>query len=239
MKTLILMALLVVAFNTDKQSYVSDYAKVKAAYNTANSLTFTVTYKSFDTNLAKPDTSFTGYFKVKGNKFYSKVVDNETCQNGKYYLAVDHGHKLIVFNKAINFSDIAVSAKPIDTLLKFFDVSKTDLKTGNRFYSISSNAEDFMYKSFSMEIDTHTFFIKRISIKLKEVDGMYEDDLAKYLEEPVVEMLYGNYQNTPLSDEVFDLSKYVTINSDVDVVPKGKYKSYTIINSLALLRKKR
>lgn len=237
MRVLFLGLVFLVA-SSDKQSYLSDFKKIKAAYDSSKCLSFSVVYKSFDTSVSKPDTTFVGQFKVKGDKFYSKVANNETCQNGKYYLAIDHVNKVLVINKAIAISDALLKGKTIDSVLTNVAVKKAELNGGkSRLYTISyPGSAETPYKSFAIEIDTNTFFIRKIVIRLNSIDDVYEDEQIKYLPEPFVEMIYTNYNDAALADEVFDLDRYVTINGNEDVICKPKYKSYRVVNSLALTR---
>ena len=220
----------------DNQTYMEDCVKISAAYAQKDNLSFNIDYKSFDTDLAHADTSFTGKFKFKKGKFYCKVGRSETYKNEKYYLAIDHEQKMMMLNTASSIPHTFLPVQLIDTFIlrQKPSIKKVDLDAGKsrRYILVFSDEAPTVYKTVTVDFDLQTYLVKRVSIVLKDADNPYDE--AKYLKQPVVEMIYKNYQQVELADLEFSIAKYVTVVDAKHASLKNEFDDYTLINSIAI-----
>ncbi len=144
----------------DNQTYMDDCVKISAAYSKKDNLSFNVEYKSFDTDLAHADTSFTGKFKFKKGNFYCKVGRSETYKNEKYYLAIDHEQKMMMLNTASSIPHIFLPVQLIDTFIlrQKPSIKKVDLDAGKscRYILVFSDEAPTVYKTVTVDFDLQT-----------------------------------------------------------------------------------
>lgn len=237
MKIISLLLLTFLISNTVTKQYLEDYSRIVTSYTDKKNLSFTVTYKSFDTNAKIADTVLQGRFEFKGKLFHSKLAGGETIRNDQYYLSIDHMNKIMFLSSvkgmAANFYPIG----SVDTALnrQKLRVEKRDIQESHsRVYTIYYPAEDVRYKSVSMEFDTESYLVKKVSMKVYPPENVYELKDWKYLEEPFIEMVYQNYNTSEIDEHTFSLDKFLTINRGYDAQLKGAYKSYQLVNSISL-----
>lgn len=231
----ILLAMVLMSASSS-ETYREDFVKITASYKNKKSLSFSVLYKSFDTSLTIPDTTLIGKYWMKGSKFCVQIANTESIRNDKYYLSVDHFNKVMFLSYAKSASADFIPVKSIDSLLnkRLIDVRLEDLREGReRRYTVNYTRPVADYKSMMMEFDLKTYLVKRIILKLEAPDNEYDQKDWNYIDEPYVEFDYINYNFSELSDQIFSIDKFITVNNETDAVAKAKYKDYTFINSIA------
>lgn len=153
-----------------RQSYAEDYRKIQAAYEGKSSLSFTVQYRSYDTNLNTPDTILYAKYHFKKNKFYCKIDPSETIKDDNYYLAIDHSHKMMLLNYA---KDASANFSPVRMVDSFIlkqnpQIEKIDLGNGkSRRYIIRLPNSELAYKTVLMEFDLQTYLVKKLVLYIK------------------------------------------------------------------------
>lgn len=220
--------------------YLADYNKILAAYTSKQNLSYTVSYKSFDTNSVKPDTVLLGKFQFKGKCFRSSLAGTESIKNEKYYLSVDHGNKIMYLTYAKNITQNFLPTGKIDTILQKMKLNVMAEKAstaGDKKYKIIYPPNSDQYKSITLEFDTQSYFIKKVTMNLYARDNDYDEPNWKYLDDPFIEMVYSNYNHSVIDDRTFSMEKFLIINNGDDAVLTPAFKGYELVNSISISKK--
>ena len=236
----ILLAITSLFFVNTTSDYLADYAKIVEAYTCKQNLTYTVSYKSFDTNRSKPDTVLNGKFEFKGKCFRSSLAGTESIKNEKYYLSVDHSNKIMYLTYSKNIAQNFLPTANIDTVLRKMKLNVTvgDLSaTGGKRYTIVYPPNSSQYKSISMEFDVKSYLIKKVTMKLYPRENEYDDKNWNYLDDPFIEMVYSQYNTSTIEDGRFSLDKFLVIGKGDDAVLTPAFKGYELVNSISISKK--
>ena len=232
----ILMLLLWLQPDAARNQYLEDYRKIVAVYKTTPSMSYTITYKSFDTNAQRPDTSFQGKYMCKGQKLYSKVGGAETFKDNEYLLAIDHVHKIMFLNRASSMNTDKTPAAMVDSIMATFKcaIIMTDLpNTEKRRYEIEYPMNDGIKGKVIFEFDKKSYLISRFVMYMPPEEDLYKTGKVNTSFRPFVEFLYSSYGFSDIPEATFATSRFFSLYQK-DAKLKPPYTNYQLINSLFL-----
>ncbi len=242
MSTIKLMLLSILFWPVDSafEAYKADYNKIISAYQSQKSLTFTVTYKSYDTSLTKADTAVTGKFQIKGDLFHTKVAGAESIKSKQYYLSIDHPNKIMFLGLSNTVSANFFPVSAVDSSFRKLKLTVQHRATNNstqRGYTINYPEGYGTYKSIDFDFDAKTYLIKRVIMHIDPPVNEYDEKDWKYIDKPYVEMLYQGYNFDEVSDAAFSVSKFINIKNGDDAELKPEYSKYQLVNSISISKK--
>jgi hypothetical protein len=242
MSAIKLMLLSVLFWVSDNafDAYKADYSKIISAYQSQKSLSFTVTYKSFDTSLTKADTSVTGKFQIKGEQFHTKVAGAESIRNKQYYLSIDHANKIMFLGLAKTVSGNYLPIATVDTSFRKLKLTVQAHATKDsklKGYTINYPSNNDSYKKIDFDFDATTYLIKRVVMHINPPVNEYDLKDWKYVDDPFVEMLYQGYNFEEISEAAFSISPFVDVKNGDDAELKPEYSKYQLVNSISISKK--
>lgn len=236
---LLILFMLFQSSPTVRGQYVADYKKIAEVYNSAPSLSFTIKFKSFDSNAQRPDTAFDGRYIYKANNVYNKIGTAETFVNGKYRVGIDHANKVIFLNYSNGKKSEITPFQMVDSIVQKYkcNISMTDIdneKTRRYTVEYPMPYEENVTAKMIMEFDKKTYLVSRLVIYMPPNEDPYNTGKVNLKYRPFVEFNYLNYSFNAVSDEVFSTDKFFAVNGK-EAALKDPYKKYQLISSLSLL----
>jgi len=214
------------------QDYKADFYKLQSMFKKHPYLSYTVKYKSYDTNLSKPDTIITAKFILNGNRVRTKLGSSEIIRNDKYHLAIDHDDKVMF----VNFSravPIEIGALPrLDSLLTVTKSSVKYRKEGKiGIYTIPLTGEIYKHAEIFFEAETYT--VQKVRFHLYAEDDPFDENRKLTPIDPVVEMEFSGFSTQQVPDANFSTDKYFMYDAVTKkLTVKREYEKYEIVNSM-------
>ena len=215
---------LIFSFQKGDEVYQVGLEKLKSSTLNFKNLTkfsMDVNYSVFANpqNFETPYKSDKGRIVRQGSNFYQEEMGNIVVANSKYILRINQKSKIISIENREGVNMLPINFN-MDSL-------------SNRFESIKVIPQGYEYRlkrGFVSKMDI--LYTSNNLIKLMRSYYSNQMDLGEGMVQVVTQLEYKNLSTSfDLPNDFFSLSKYVTISGG-NVILKGKYTSYHILNNL-------
>lgn len=225
---IILVLFMIVSFSLVAQTPEKELDALVKKYNSLNNFSAKIHYFVYKGhNDIKASEEMYGFFDKENNKLRMAQYGTEIIQDGQYVLIKDDSASVIVISRAKKDQNVAFN---IDQVLANY--SKLEAITPRKatqtafrvFFKSNINTE---YEKAEVYINKTTHLIDEIVLFYAKTYDVSIDPLKTNYQKPKMRMVYTKFDTKPVfSKDTFDVTKYVTINTNGKIIVKTKYSAY-------------
>jgi len=219
------------------QNYAQDMGKIRESYK-KGSLSFNMKYVYYPYDSIKRATdSLHGTCSISGDFYYYTVANGtdkcEYLKNEKYYMVIDNSNKAIAVNYSSKAQQDLWNIDKVDSMLK-----NPGIKVGYKLLGKEKAQYVLRYAKGSVWARIRIVFDKANYI-LSEV-WFYSDAKGTIQGEsynkPKIGIFYSAFKETIPDKNIFSEKKYIE-DSGKEIVLKGEYRKYRLLNYMRLEKK--
>lgn len=221
-----------VSVSAQSQQIILEIKKINQSFDAKPNVSMDIVYNVYKNHFSmKPYETTTGKFRKSGTNHWLRMSELETANFGKYTITADYATQYLLIANRIETNGFGSLTAGLDSIIKYVDkASITEIGERNKI------TLEFLTKSNYAEFRKVEVFYNRQEKVMEKLVMYYAqpvnlDDQEDGLKEaPRLEIIYQNFEYTPIIEVGLFSAKTYFVQSGKKSVPVGKYKAFTLFD---------
>ena len=220
--------LLLLSITVMAQTPEKELDKVITKYKNLESYSINAHYYIYTSHTdIKPTEEAFGVYQKKGNKLRVKQYGTEFIQNDKYLVVKDDSTETIVLTMAQKEQNVALDMKQILAYYSKIETIKSKKNGQKSFRVFFKEGVNTEYQKADVYINGETYFLDEVVLYYTKIYDVSNNTNKTNYQRPKMRIVYTKIDINPVfAQEIFDVSKYITLNKAGKNILKSKYSSY-------------